>query len=67
MDAAVPRLAVVVLGCNEDIAFLACGHFCLSRTTTRCCACDAPTSPCRLCRPSVANGRVAARPTPTVK
>jgi hypothetical protein len=51
MDTAIPPHAVVLLGGNDDIADLTCGHFCLSRAATHCCACAASRSQCRLCRP----------------
>ena len=51
MDSAIPRHAVVLLVGDDDIAYLACGHFCLSRAATHCCACAASASQCRLCRP----------------
>jgi len=51
MDTAIPPHAVVLLAGNDDIGCLPCGHFCLSRAATHCCACAASRSPCRLCRP----------------
>jgi hypothetical protein len=62
MDSAIPRHAVVLLGSHDDIAHLACGHFCLSRAATQCCACAARPAQCRLCRPWPASTGAAPSP-----
>jgi hypothetical protein len=69
MDSVIPRHAVVLLGGHDDIAYLRCGHFCLSRAATHCCACAASRSQCRLCRPWPAStgGAAPSPPAPEVK
>jgi hypothetical protein len=53
MVTGIPPHAVVVLGDDDDLACLPCGHFCLARPATgRCCACAASRSACQLCRPT---------------